>query len=295
MSSKPPVPTLTEAELAQIAQAAAYLEHPGYLMRAANLLGKPAESLIGRLPDRARNAVAKAVQKAMTKALAAAVQTLDAGSTGNLKHDATLHMAATAATGFAGGFFGLAGLPVELPVTTVLMLRSIAQIARDSGADLHDPAVRLECLAVLALGSRMPTPVDVANPAELGEAMESAYYTSRLGLTLAMRSAATFVAGRSAVEVTEALSRGAAPALVRLLGLIASRFQVVVSEKALAQTVPMLGAAAGAALNGAFTDHFNTVARMHFGLRALERRHGEAAVRQAYARQLERQKNPGLT
>lgn len=282
-----PVTTMTEAELAQIARAAAYLEHPGYLMRAAALLGKPADSLIGHLPMRARTAVAKAVQKAMDKALATAVQTLDAGTTGNLERDASLHTAATAAAGFAGGLFGLAGLPVELPVTTVLMLRSIAQIARDSGADLADPAVRLECLAVLALGSRIPAPVDAGEGVDLGDAMDSAYYSARLGLTLAMRSAASFVAGRTALEVTEALAHGAAPALARLVGLIASRFQVVVGEKALAQTVPLLGAAAGAALNAAFTDHFNTVARHHFGLRALERQYGEAVVRQAYARRLQ--------
>ncbi len=286
-------PALTPDDLTLVGAAVAYLESPGYLMRAANLLGKPAESLMGRLPDRARHAVAKAVQKAMEQALKTALATLDAGGqSDHIKRDTALHTAASAAAGFAGGFFGLAGLPVELPVTTVLMLRSIAHIARDQGADLSDPAVRLECLAVLALGGQMPTPVDATldgseNVSEIA-AMESAYYTSRIGLTMAMRSAATFVAARSAVELTEALAHGAAPSLVRLVALIASRFQVVVGEKALAQTVPLLGAAAGAALNAAFADHFNTVARHHFGLRRLERLHGEAAVQAAYSRLLER-------
>jgi hypothetical protein len=48
------------------------------------------------------------------------------------------------------------------------------------------------------------------------------------------------------------------------------------------QLVPGIGAAAGAALNVAFTEYFSDVAKYHFGLRRLERFHGEAAVRRLY-------------
>ena len=41
----------------------------------------------------------------------------------------------SAASGAAGGAFGLASLPVELPVSTTIMLRSIADIARAEGED----------------------------------------------------------------------------------------------------------------------------------------------------------------
>ena len=40
------------------------------------------------------------------------------------------------ASGAAGGAFGLATLPLELPVSTVIMLRSIADIAISEGEDL---------------------------------------------------------------------------------------------------------------------------------------------------------------
>jgi EcsC protein family len=46
----------------------------------------------------------------------------------------------------AGGTFGLAALPVELPVSTTIMLRSIADIARSEGEDLSDPETALACV-----------------------------------------------------------------------------------------------------------------------------------------------------
>lgn len=298
----PPPGELDTDARAFVAEAVAYLEQPGYLMRAANVVGKPAESLLAALPDRGRRLVAKAVQKAMEAGLNVAITSL--GKDASAKKDGAasrqeghLHTVATAATGFAGGFFGMAGLPVELPATTAIMLRSIAAIARDNGADLSDPAVRLECLAVLALGGKAPGPIDADLEGEGHDeirAMDSAYYTARVGLALALRSATTFVAGRAAGEVAEAVARGSAPALVRLVSLIAARFNVVVSEKAMAQALPLLGAATGAALNAAFTDHFNRVARLHFGLKRLERQYGGTRVRLLYGKLLTQQRTKGL-
>ena len=45
-----------------------------------------------------------------------------------------------------------------------------------------------------------------------------------------------------------------------------------------------LGALGGAAVNYAFIDHFQEVARAHFVVRRLERRYGKSAVRAAYER-----------
>lgn len=112
--------------------------------------------------------------------------------------------------------------------------------------------------------------------------MESAYFTTRLSMALAVRQASHFLATHSAREVTEALSRGTAPLLMRLLQTIAARFQVVVSQKVAAQAVPLIGAASGAFINAAFTDHFNRVARFHFAILALERRYGREVVQAAY-------------
>ena len=45
-------------------------------------------------------------------------------------------------------------LPIELPVSTIIMLRSIADIARSEGEDLSDPESALSCVQVFALGGR---------------------------------------------------------------------------------------------------------------------------------------------
>ena len=70
--------------------------------------------------------------------------------------------------------------------------------------------------------------------------------------------------------------------LVRLISLIAARFGLVVSQKMAAQLVPVIGAMGGAAVNYAFVDHFQNVARGHFTVRRLERAYGAEAIRTEY-------------
>jgi uncharacterized protein (DUF697 family) len=83
------------------------------------------------------------------------------------------------------------------------------------------------------------------------------------------------MAGRGVVDESTS-------AIVRLLAQIASRFGLVVSQKVAAQAIPVLGAIGGAAVNAAFVDHFQTLARGHFIVRRLERTYGKGTVRRAY-------------
>ncbi len=284
----PSIAVLSDDDLRAIEAAAQYLDNPKFLMKVADLVGRPAEALLARLPDRAQRGVAKAVDAALHKALDIAISSLDvqgAPSPG-------VHAAGAAALGGVAGFFGLGALAIELPLSTAVMLRSIAAIARSEGADLSDPAVRLECLTVLGLGGQTPADpdvIDVGDPAEASAvaAMDSAYWTARLGLAMALRQAASDVASAGAARLTATdLARGGGAVVGKLLAKVAARFQIVVSEKSVAQAVPVAGAVAGAALNAAFAEHFNEVARHHFRLRRLERQYGEAAVRRAYAQAL---------
>jgi EcsC protein family len=59
---------------------------------------------------------------------------------------------------------------------------------------------------------------------------------------------------------------------------------LVVTQKLAAQTIPLVGALGGAAVNYAFIQHFQEVARGHFTVRRLERAYGKEAVRKAYER-----------
>ena len=56
------------------------------------------------------------------------------------------------------------------------------------------------------------------------------------------------------------------------------------SEKVAAQAAPILGAVGGATVNAAFADHFQTLARGHFIIRRLERRHGASPIAFEYQR-----------
>src|SRR5205807_8336848 len=113
----------------------------------------------------------------------------------------------------AGGAFGLAALPLELPVSTIIMLRSIADIARGEGEDLSDPETALACIQVFALGGR----------AGSTDASESGYFAVRGMLAKTITEAARFIAERGVVKE-------GGPLLVRSIGQVASRFGLVVSQ-----------------------------------------------------------------
>ena len=103
-----------------------------------------------------------------------------------------------------------------------------------------------------------------------------------------MRETSQYVVRVSTAELARDLAAGASPALVRFIAQVAARFNVVVSQKLIAQAVPGIGAVGGALVNVAFNDHFERVARHHFGLRALERQHGNEAVQAAYEAAVQR-------
>lgn len=256
---------LSPADLQALRAAKRVLERPGLAIRLTNLLGAPVEKAITWLPARWSDTVHDATLRSLRAALRLAVMTLDPAA--RARSADGLHKLLVVATGAGGGYLGLPALPLELPVSTTIILRSIADVARSEGEDLHDVRARLACLEVFALGGR-PRSDDAA---------ETGYFAVRTALARAMSEAAEFIVRRGAIEET-------APALVRLIAAIASRFGIAVSDKVAAQAVPIIGAAGGALVNAVFIDHFQDMARGHFTVRRLERSYGADLVRRAYAR-----------
>ena len=256
---------LSEAETDQLRVAIRRLEGDGFASRATNLFGRQIEAAGRALPLPARQIVARAAERALRAALRVAIGTIDAKSRPRAARGA--HKALAAMSGAAGGAFGLAALPVELPVSTTIMLRSIAQIAREEGEDLREPEAALACIEVFGLGGRRP-----------GEAaVDGGYFAIRALFARTVSESARFIAQPALVNET-------APVLVRLIAQVAARFGLVVSEKLAAQAIPLLGAFGGAAVNLAFTEHFQNLARGHFTVRRLERAYGAEAVRFDYDR-----------
>ena len=178
-----------------------------------------------------------------------------------------MHSALASASGALGGAFGLAALAIELPVSTAIMLRAIAAIARDEGEDLADPQIGLACLEVFALGG----------PKGDREDAGGGYFAVRALLARGLAEAAQIVVDKGAL-------RGGSAVAMRMLAPIVSRFGAVVSEKIAAQAVAVVGAVGGAALNLAFIEHFQELARGHFTVRRLERAYGADPVRAEYDR-----------
>jgi len=253
---------LSADDLADLRFARTLLDNVSLAARIANTVGTPLEALFRALPQGAADAIGAATNKALHTGLRFAVSTL--GSR-NRSAAEWMHRSMVVVSGAAGGAFGLPALAVELPISTVVMLRSIADIARSEGALVRTPEAQLECLEVFALGGR----------ARGDDAVESGYFAVRAALAKALAEAAEYIAERG-------LAQEAAPALVRFITQVAVRFGIPVSEKVMAQSVPVVGAAGGAVINLLFIDHFQDVARGHFIVRRLERTHGPEAVEAAY-------------
>ncbi len=255
---------MTGEDLKALGTAIRLLENPSLAARLTNIVGKPIELIGMALPEGASKAIAAATTKGLNAALKVALRTMEnrpeAGSR-------LLHKALATASGAVGGSLGIMTAPLELPISTIIMMRSIADIARGEGENLADPDTALSCVQVFALGGSTGS----------DDASETGYFAVRGMLAKSITEAARFIAERGIVEE-------GAPILVRFMTQVAARFGVVVTQKLAAQTVPIIGALGGAAVNYAFIDHFQDVARGHFAVRRLERTYGKDAVRAAYGR-----------
>ena len=255
----------SKEELDELGQAKVLLENPGLAAKLANYVGSPVEKGMKMLPKKWQAGVHSATEKALLKALDVAVRSLGARSGAKGSRNAA-HRVAVATSGAVGGAFGLIALGVELPISTTIILRSIADIAASEGEDPRHIDTKLACLVVFALGS----PKDARD-----NAAESGYFAARSALATAVTEASKHLAQKG-------LAKGGGPALVRLVSLIAARFGIVVSEKTAAQLVPVIGAAGGALINTLFIAHYQDMARGHFIVRRLEKIHGAEPVRLAY-------------
>lgn len=254
---------MTNEDIETLRKAKKLLENPGLGIKIANVLGKPIEKGMELLPEKWSGEIGNATKKALEVTLDIAVKTMDKGI--NSKSQDLLHKIVVLSTGAAGGFFGAPALIVELPVSTTVMLRSIADIAQSEGEDLDELKTRLSCLEVFALGGN----------SESDNTAETGYFAVRATLAKAVAEAAEYVAAKG-------ISKESAPALVRFIAQIAQRYGITVSEKLASQAIPIIGAAGGAVINLIFIDHFQDMARGHFTVRRLERKYGYDIVKSEY-------------
>lgn len=292
---------ITASDLQLLEAAKGKLMRPSLAIRLAGVVGTRIDNLFRYLPGGAHEKITGIAQAALEKCLDVALKTLPveaprtappaaspdaagglppqpqsrslthvanrlAGLTRRTpKQSKLLHKLAVMGTGAAGGAFGLFALPAELPVTTTLMFRSICAIAQSKGERLSDPEVQMQCLLVLALGG----------PAKADDDAQWGYFMVRSALAQAVSRASSELAAKG-------IGAHSSSVLLQLVRQIASRLSVQISEQVAAKSIPALGAVFGAAINATFIDHFQQIADAHFTVRGLERKYGEAHVREQW-------------
>jgi hypothetical protein len=206
-----------------------YIRAGGGGLQVLSLIGGQAEGLVDKLPDEVRDRLDRATENALNIAMRAA------HGSRNLVGDQPdwLNLAVTTSMGAAGGFGGLPTALAELPVTTTVLLRAIQGVAVEHGFDPEAENVQFDCIRIFA----------ASGPLGDNDGADLAFYTSRVAITGAT--------------------------VQTLIASVAPRLAAVLGQKLAAQTVPVLGAMAGAATNFAYTSYYQEMAHVHFRLRKL--------------------------
>ena len=194
-----------------------------------NALGGKAENLLEKLPTSVRDGLGTAVEQALQLAMRSAQKSRKAVP----DQSAWVNRAVTTAMGAAGGVGGLPSALVELPLTITMLLRSIQAVAAEYGFDPSSENVQFDCIQVFA----------AAGPLAADDGADMGFVSVRLTLT--------------------------GGAVNGLIAAVAPRLAAVLGQKLAAQTLPVLGAVAGATANYVYTAYYQEIAHVHFGLRRL--------------------------
>lgn len=255
-------------DLIVLHQAADVLENPTFSSRITKTVGGAVEKTITILPAQVSLSLNDITRTALEKSLEGAIFTLNS-SKSSIPYNKT-HKFFAGISGAIGGAFGLTAITIELPISTTIMLRSIADIARFYGENLSHGNTKMACLEVFALSDTTR------------HGSETGYYAIRSILAKGLADASTQLG-------TPVLSKEGAPIVSRAINQIASRFSIPVSQKLAAQSVPVIGALGGATINLLFIGYFQDLAHAHFSLRRLERNYTPELVKLNYQKYMAEQ------
>ncbi len=243
------------------------MEEIGWAMKGLNRLGGVLEIGIDKLPKKQQKWLQQLAHKVLYNVVKVNLKTMSKGKM-NLAPSNRTYKALVTSSGILGGAFGATAFGVDLTLTTKFMLRSIMDIARSEGEDLNSYDTQLACLQVLALGGKSTH----------DDNLDTGYYATRVALSSAVKNATTYATKHGMGAVLQ----GSNNTIIKFIAAVASRFSIQVSEKFVAQAIPVIGAAGGGSINLAFINHFQNMAKAHFTIRRLERKYGEELVRTSY-------------
>ncbi|WP_338239828.1 EcsC family protein [Escherichia coli] len=267
--------SLEERELLDLEKAVKLLEQATITEKMTQMVGKPIDYLMSKLPKGAEAQIYSLVEKALHKAADAALWSLN--NEPNREASTKTNKFFAAVSGAVGGTFGFSALAIELPLSTTIMLRSVADIARSEGFDLDKVETKQACLEVFALGG----------PSENDDAVDTAYYATRSFTAEAMQILSKELSEIATKKASVNAAMNLTPTqtgkwLATLIEKVATRFGIVITEKTAAQVVPVIGAFAGATLNIMFTDYYQDMARGHFIIKSLENKYCSEFIKSEY-------------
>lgn len=258
--------TLSQQDLEILARAKHKMEAIGWAMKGINSVGNVLQNKIELLPEKQQKWLQKVTYDILLKVVKTNLFSMKSSKNNNSPLNRS-YKAVVTSSGVLGGTFGVVAFTADLALTTKLMMRSIMDIARSEGEDLHELDTQLACLQVFALGGKSIH----------DDNLETGYFATRITLNSTVKGAT-----KGAGKMVSGLLKGSSNPIIQVLGAVASRFSIQVSEKFFAQAIPILGAAGGGAINLAFIHHFQNMAHAHFTIRRLQRFYGEEEIRKAY-------------
>jgi len=267
---------ITPEDLAAIESAKSSMNDIGFLMTSLNHLGEGIEIGIKMIPQKQQVWLQKNVNNILMTLVKSNLATMEKGN--KFKNPSPkIYKSLVTATGALSGALGsttgigTALFASELAVSTKFIMRSIMDIARSEGEDLYNIDTQLSCLQVFTLGGNTKD----------DDGLETSYYTSKIALDNALKGATSYISKNGINGLNKLLLNSGNP-LVKLISTVASRFTIQVSEKFMAQAMPIIGAAGGGTINYLFINHFQKMAKAHFTIRRLERKYGEEMVKTKY-------------
>lgn len=277
--------SLEERELLDLEKAVKLLEQATITEKMTQMVGKPIDYLMSKLPKGAEAQIYSLVEKALHKAADAALWSLN--NEPNREASTKTNKFFAAVSGAVGGTFGFSALAIELPLSTTIMLRSVADIARSEGFDLDKVETKQACLEVFALGGPSENDNAVDTAYENDDAVDTAYYATRSFTAEAMQILSKELSEIATKKASVNAAMNLTPTqtgkwLATLIEKVATRFGIVITEKTAAQVVPVIGAFAGATLNIMFTDYYQDMARGHFIIKRLEKKYGSELIKSEY-------------
>ncbi len=256
------ISSLTPTDIQTLRAAKHKMENIGWAMQQLNTLGNVIETKVKRLPKKRQDWLQHLSYNVLHTVVKSNLITMKPSKLKTTPLNKTYKTLVTS-SGILGGALGPAAFGLDLTVSTKLMMRSIMDIARSEGEDLSQLDTQLACLQVFALGGKT----------KHDDSLDTGYYATRVAISSAVKGG---------TKALEGLLKGSGNSLVKFIAAVAARFSVQVSEKFVAQAIPVIGAAGGASINLAFIHHFQNMAQAHFSIRRLERSYGEAVVRNVY-------------